>query len=110
MLALEQEGLTEHFCQLGERGLSAEMVADRLVAELQAYQVSGAALGPHLADQWLLPLALAVQRSGVAAGFSCSEWTLHAQTNAALIERFLPLHIEAQQQGPRWEVRLSPRD
>ncbi len=109
MLSLEQEGVCELFCQLGEKGVAAESIAARLIAELQAYQLSGAALGPHLADQWLLPLALAVHRSGRPAGFSCSEWTPHAYTNAALIQRFLPLRIEAQKQATRWEVRLSPQ-
>ena len=93
---LVQEQLTEVFCAFGEKGLSAETVAQRVAREVQAYQRSGAALGPHLADQWLLPLALAVHQSGQPAAFTASEWTLHASTNADLIERFLPLRFAVQ--------------
>ena len=48
---LEYAQVTEVFCQLGERSLSAEQVAKRLVDEVRAYQRSTGALGPHLADQ-----------------------------------------------------------
>jgi len=92
---LQNEQLTEVFCAFGEKGLSAETVAQRVARAVQAHQRSGAALGPQLADQWLLPLALAVHQSGQAAAFTASEWTEHARTNAALIERFLPLQIAA---------------
>src|SRR5690606_1843292 len=60
----EYAQLTEVFCQLGERSLSAEQVAKRLADEIRTYQRSTGALGPHLADQWMLPLALAVWQSG----------------------------------------------
>ena len=36
-------------------------LARELVREVRSYQMSDAALGPHLADQWALPLALMPQ-------------------------------------------------
>ncbi|HMY99214.1 MAG TPA: RNA 3'-terminal phosphate cyclase, partial [Burkholderiaceae bacterium] len=47
----------------------------------------------HLGDQWVLPLALAVWRSGRAAAYTCSELTAHALTHFRVIERFLPVRI-----------------
>lgn len=105
---LRHEHLADLFCAFGEKGVSAEQVAAKVAREVKAYLATGAALGPHLADQWLLPLALAVQHSGRGAAFTASEWTLHASTNAALIERFLPVKIAAQpraQGGVRIDLR-----
>ena len=78
----------------GEKGVSAEQVAAALVKELKAYQASEGALGQHLADQWMLPLALAVVERGGAASFTCTELTEHATTNIGVIERFLPVRFD----------------
>jgi RNA 3'-terminal phosphate cyclase (ATP) len=78
----------------GEKGVSAEQVASALVKEVKAYQASEGALGQHLADQWMLPLALAVVERGGAASFSCTEMTEHATTNIGVIEKFLPVRFD----------------
>jgi RNA 3'-terminal phosphate cyclase (ATP) len=54
---------------------------------------SWAALGPYLADQWALPLALAVWRSGRGASYTCTELTPHARSNFEVIERFVPVRF-----------------
>lgn len=56
------------------------------------------ALSQHLADQWTLPLALAVVERGGAASFTCTEMTEHATTNIGVIE-----------QVPASAVRMSRR-
>lgn len=91
MATLVYENLSEVFTAFGEKGISAEQVAREVVREVRAYQVSGAALGPHLADQWALPLALAVWRRAGGASYTCTELTPHAKTNFEVIERFLPV-------------------
>lgn len=78
----------------GEKGVSAEQVAGALVKEVRAYQASEGALGQHLADQWMLPLALAFVERGGAASFTCTELTEHATTNIGVIERFLPVRFD----------------
>jgi RNA 3'-terminal phosphate cyclase (ATP) len=97
---LRYAALTEVFVELGAKNVSSEQVAARLAKAIRGYQrVPGAAVGPHLADQWLLPLALAVWQAGEAgevpprARFTCSEVTEHLRTNCAVIERFLPLRL-----------------
>lgn len=107
---LEHDALTELFCAFGEKGRSAEDVAREVARAVQRHQQTGAALGPQLADQWLLPLALAVVQSGRAAAFSASAWSGHARTNAALIERFLPVATDVTAgPGDAVRVQLRPR-
>ena len=90
---LRYEHVTEVFTSLGERGVPAETVAQRLVKQMRRYQAHTAALGPHLADQWALLQALAVWQSGQDARFTCTEATEHLRTNCTVIERFLPLRF-----------------
>ena len=96
------------FCQLGERSLPAEQVAKWLVDEVRAYQRSTGALGPHLADQWMLPLALAVWRSGQAASYTCSEVTQHTATNAQTIAMGLPVRVQITPAAGAMRVEVSP--
>jgi RNA 3'-terminal phosphate cyclase (ATP) len=67
MATLSYEHVCEVFTQFGEKGVSSEAVANAIVREVRAFEGSTAALGPHLADQWALPLALAVWRRGGSA-------------------------------------------
>lgn len=106
---LDYEHITEVFCQLGERSLSAEQVAKRLVDEVRDYQRSAGALGPHLADQWMLPLALAVWRSGQAARYTCTEVTQHTATNAQTIALGLPVRVQITPVNQAMLVEISPQ-
>ena len=108
MATLVYENLCEVFTQFGEKGVSAEKVAHDLVREVRAYQQSEAALGPHLADQWALPLALAVCRRGQAASYTCTALTTHAKTNFEVIERFLPVVFLASAARAGWRVTVKP--
>ena len=105
---LEYAHITEVFCQLGERSLSAEQVAKRLVDEVLDYQRSTGALGPHLADQWMLQLALAVWRSGQAARYTCTEVTQHTVTNAQTIALGLPVRVQITPVDKAMLVEISP--
>ena len=91
----------------GERGVSAEQVAAALAREVMAYQASEGALGPYLADQWMLPLALAAVARTNEASFSCTELTEHAKTNVGVIEAFLPLTFEVETGVACTRVRLK---
>ena len=51
--------MTEVFTGFGEKGVSAEQVAKGAVERARIYLASPVAVGRHLADQLLLPLALA---------------------------------------------------
>jgi len=110
MATLAHEHVTEVFTSFGEKSLSSEQVANRLLREVGAYQASTAAAGPQLADQLALPWALAVHQSGQAAAYTCSEVTEHTRTNLDVIQRFLPVMAEVKQEGVRgWRVAWTPR-
>jgi RNA 3'-terminal phosphate cyclase (ATP) len=100
--------VTEVFTAFGEKTLSAEQVAHALVKELRGFLKSEAAVGPHLADQLALLLALATWQSGRGAAFTCSEVTEHTRTNCAVIERFLPVRFAIAQARAASTVRVEP--
>ncbi|MGE0825630.1 MAG: RNA 3'-terminal phosphate cyclase [Candidatus Binatia bacterium] len=91
-ITLEHRHVTEVFTGFGERGVPAEMVAKAACDEALEYLTSNAAVGPHLADQLLLPLALAGH-----GRFTMPAPTQHFTTNTAVIERFLPVKIKVEQ-------------
>jgi RNA 3'-terminal phosphate cyclase (ATP) len=86
------------FSSLGEPGKPSEAVADEACRALLAHDATGAAVDPHLADQLLLPLALAAG----ASEFSTSLITQHLLTNAQVIQQFVParIQIEGAEGGP----------
>lgn len=88
MLEIEAENITEMVTGFGELGVRAETVADRVCKEALRYLASNAPVGEHLADQLLLPLALA--KGGVFATLSLSA---HTRTNIDTIQKFLPTEI-----------------
>ncbi|HLY11460.1 MAG TPA: RNA 3'-terminal phosphate cyclase [Planctomycetota bacterium] len=81
---IESEHVTELFTGFGEKKVSAERVAQRLAEETGAYLESGAPVGEYLADQLLIPMALAGGGSFVATPLSS-----HATTNMEVIGKFL---------------------
>ena len=78
------------FSSLGRPGLAAEKVAEVAVADCLAFLENRSVVGPYLADQLLLPLALAHGRSS----FTTSRLTSHTLTNAQLLRRWLDVGIE----------------
>ncbi|MCS7039079.1 MAG: RNA 3'-terminal phosphate cyclase [Anaerolineae bacterium] len=88
-LRLESEHAVAGFVGLGARGKPAERVADEAVDELLAHLATPAAIDPHLADQLILPLALARGRSA----FRTSAITNHLLTHVAVVRAFLPATI-----------------
>ncbi len=75
---------------------------------MRAYQRSTGALGPHLADQWMLPLALSVWRSGQAARYTCTKVTQHTVTNAQTIALGLPVQVQITPSEDAMRVEISP--
>jgi RNA 3'-terminal phosphate cyclase (ATP) len=74
---------------IGRPGLAAEHVAAQAVAEMLAFIDNGAAVDYHLADQLLVPMALAHGRSA----FTTNRLTRHTLTNAALLPQWLDVAI-----------------
>lgn len=106
ILEIRTEHLTEVFTAFGARGVRAEQVADAAVTQAETYLESGAAVGEHLGDQLILPLALAGRGS-----FTAVRPSLHATTNIEVIRRFLDVTISAEEldQG-KWRIAIAPGD
>ncbi len=81
---VESEHVTELFTSFGEKRLSAEAVAQRLAEEVGAYLEAGVPVGEYLADQLLIPLALAGGGSFVTTPLSP-----HSTTNMDVVSMFL---------------------
>ncbi|MBI2207597.1 MAG: RNA 3'-terminal phosphate cyclase [Candidatus Rokubacteria bacterium] len=97
--------ITEVFSAIGARGVPAEIVAERAAVDARDYLATGVPVGRHLADQFLVPLALAG-----GGGFVTFPLTLHATTNADVIRAFLD--IEFRTATPRAgvvRVDVAPR-
>jgi RNA 3'-terminal phosphate cyclase (ATP) len=88
LIVLESEHVTEVFSAVGEKRRRAEDVAGDVILEAQRYLASGAAVGEHLGDQLMLPLALAGGGS-----YTLDHVSQHAITNAEVIAQFLPVHV-----------------
>ena len=94
---IRHEHVCEVFTRIGAKGVTSEQVADGVASEVRKYKAAGAtAVGPHLADQWALPLAIAVDQTGKAASYTCSGITPHARTNFEVIEKFLPVRFSTE--------------
>ncbi|MGL4575367.1 MAG: RNA 3'-terminal phosphate cyclase [Burkholderiaceae bacterium] len=103
---LAYEHVTEVFTQFGEKAVSSDEVAKRLVSELRDYQKSHAPVGPHLADQLMLLQALAA-RDNNAGEFVANEITQHTRTNAQTIAQFLPVRFVIEQRDAAWHVKTE---
>ncbi|MEO6323024.1 MAG: RNA 3'-terminal phosphate cyclase, partial [Thermoanaerobaculia bacterium] len=103
-IEIESENVTEMFVGFGEKGLSSEAVAEKAAREALQYLAAGVPVGEHLADQLMLPMAMAG-----AGSFLTLPLSRHATTNAEVIQRFLPVSISAvREEGVcRVEVRSS---
>ncbi|MEZ4428447.1 MAG: RNA 3'-terminal phosphate cyclase [Nannocystaceae bacterium] len=104
LIELSGEPCAELFSAFGERSRRAELVAKEAVDELREHLSADAPVGRHLADQLLIPLAL--------AGGGCFRTlapTLHTRTNAEIIARFLDRRVtfEREGEGRVYQVRVG---
>ena len=109
MAVIAHEHVCEVFTRLGAKGVSSEQVAEGVCADVRKYKVSAAAVGEHLADQWALPLAIAVHQSGKPASYTSTYLSLHAHTNFAVIEKFLPVKFRTERRENDYWVAVEKR-
>jgi RNA 3'-terminal phosphate cyclase (ATP) len=93
-MELEYEYITEVFTGFGERNLSASKVANKTVSEVKKFLVTDVPVWENLADQLMLPFALAHGGS-----FRTTRLTPHSKTNISVIEHFMDIRFEQQQQS-----------
>ena len=90
------EHVTEVFTGIGEVGRLAESVVDHVVNEVRQYIASEAALARHLADQVMVPMAIAAMLTKQSGGsFTTLPLSLHAKTNLQTIAAMTGITCEA---------------
>ncbi|MCK6448363.1 MAG: RNA 3'-terminal phosphate cyclase [Planctomycetes bacterium] len=103
-LVLEREHATEVCTSIGARGVRAEIVARHALEAAERWLAADVPVGEHLADQLLLPLALA--GGGEFRTLVPSE---HTRTNADVIAKFLPVGVTFEPESASTvRVRVAP--
>jgi RNA 3'-terminal phosphate cyclase (ATP) len=97
VLTVRWEGGVAGFSSVGERGKPMEKVATQPCEEFMAWWKSGAACEEHLADQLVLPAALARGESR----WTTSQVTEHLRTVVWVVRHFIPVEatLEVQPDG-----------
>ena len=102
-LEIESEHVTEVFTGFGMKAVTAEAVADQAVQKARRYLAAKVPVGECLADQLLLPMALAGGGS-----FVTHSPTRHTKTNIEVIARFLDVRITLDEIGrDQWRVQVG---
>lgn len=100
---VEAEQCTTVFTAFGGKGIRAEEVAREACRQATRYLDRDVPLDEHLADQLLLPMALAG-----GGAFLTTELSLHATTNIETIKRFIDVRIDVEEVSKhRFAVRLG---
>jgi RNA 3'-terminal phosphate cyclase (ATP) len=90
---------------LGARGKAAETVGEEAAAAFRFYLDRSGALDEHMADQLVLPLALARG----ASEFTTVRVTRHLETNVEVIRSFLERSVDIEGEiGSPGRVRIGP--
>jgi RNA 3'-terminal phosphate cyclase (ATP) len=101
-IEIESENVTEVFTAFGARGVAAEAVAEGAATEAEAYLRAGVPVGQHLADQLLLPLALAG-----GGAFRSLPPSSHTRTQAEVIRAFLGVETRMEEISEHvWEFEV----
>lgn len=103
-IQLEYAEVTEMFVSYGAKGKHAELVAKEAVEQARDYMATSAPVGKHLADQLMIPMALAGSGS-----FKCTAPSRHTLTQIEIIEKFLEVEfvVERRKEERMWEIRVT---
>ncbi len=107
MIELCFEHVAEMCTVCGQRGVPAEKVAAACLRQATGYLQRKAPVGEHLADQLLLPTALAAHFHGQISEYQTGPLSDHSQTQIDLIKQFLNVAFEQQSVGDHVIVRTS---
>jgi RNA 3'-terminal phosphate cyclase (ATP) len=102
-IELETESHVELFTAFGRRDVRAAEVGEDAVRQVREYLAHGEPVGEHLADQLLIPLAMAG-----GGAFRTGPPSLHMTTNVDIIGKFLSVPIRCREVDPgAWEVGVQ---
>jgi len=93
MIRLDCGSTVEVFSSVGEVGIKTEQVARKVLRDARRFLKLDVPVGPHLADQLMLPMAIAADREGQGSRFRTGALTQHSLTHIDIIRRFLDVDI-----------------
>lgn len=93
-LCFESAELTEVFTAFGKLGVTSQQVARDVCKEAKKYLAADVPVGRYLADQLLIPFALAG-----GGRFRTLRLSGHSLTNMQVIKQFLPVDFRVEQLG-----------
>jgi RNA 3'-terminal phosphate cyclase (ATP) len=103
MVIVESEHVTEVFTGFGERGVVAEHVAGSVIKPVREYIASGVPVGRYLADQLMIPMALAG-----GGEFMSLPLSRHSTTNIEVLKKFMDVEITVNKiDRPQWHVKIE---
>jgi RNA 3'-terminal phosphate cyclase (ATP) len=128
LISVASEHVAEVFSGFGRKGVKAEQVAGDVVKEVRAYMRAGVPVGPHLADQLMLPLGISAwlepqePRLQAAEGSMPSDGSIprggsyrtqaltgHSTTHIELLRKFLGVAIDvAKSPDGNCTVHIAP--
>jgi RNA 3'-terminal phosphate cyclase (ATP) len=96
------EHVSEVFTGFGQKGVPLKTVAENVVKQASLWLAAGVPVGEHLADQLLVPFALAG-----GGRFRTYVISTHARTNIEIIKKFLDVEIICDRiRDNVWEITL----
>lgn len=102
-LTVESENITEVFAGFGVKGVTAEKVAKKCVGQVKSYLAADVPVGKYLADQLLIPLAMAGDGT-----FITQPPSRHTMTNIEVVKQFLDLNINCTEiDDRRWQISIE---
>lgn len=112
VIEVVSEHVSEVFIGIGERATKAEVVAQRACEEMHDYLIADVPVGPHLADQLLLPMALSAWQSDTPdqrrqGSFRTMRLTDHSKTHIAVLQAFLDIPIAVDDSGDTTIVKIG---
>ena len=105
MVIVESEHVTEVFTGFGERGVTSEHVAGSVIKPVREYIANDVPVGRYLADQLMIPMALAG-----GGEFMTLPLSRHSTTNIEVMKKFLNVEISVTRiDRPKWHVRIGSK-
>lgn len=103
IVTVESQHQTEVFTGFGERGVPADRVALATIEQVHEYLSAGVPVGRHLADQLMIPMALAG-----GGKFRTLPPTRHSTTNIEILKKFLDVEVTVTKTDrPIWDIEIK---
>ena len=109
LIEIVSENVQEVFTAFGRVGIKAKSVAGEALKQARDYLATNVPVGPYLADQLLLPLAIAAWKSGNSSRFRTLPLTRHSKTQIKVLSQFLDVPISVEQEGGTCLVEIGRR-